>query len=425
MMNLSALYGGSPQEKARIRIVYALLGTAFFIPLHLYVMEVFFAAACILAVLYCLRYGVPQCGAMPLMVPAALFAAAALVSLAGSPRALFGAAFYMFTVFQYILLYIGVILFVRGEGERRLFVCVIMEGAAVVALYGLYQYVHMLTLQESEWVDSSAFPLLQRRMYSTLYNPNLLSAYLLTVMGVTASVSLWVRKKVYKAAGLGFFCLLALCLLLTYSRGAWISAAVMAFLLGLIWNRRIWVVFLAIPAVLLFYHGGIADRLISIFSHREADTSVAMRLDMWSDTVEMWLDHPFFGIGWGSFKFAYPAYNELIQKAGITIFHCHNLFLNILTETGLAGFITFFTFFFGHFHYGRLQLLKACRESFSYMLAAAVICVVAAISVSGLSDDDLFSTQVSMIFWLISALFCNDYAENAQGRENGLRNYSH
>lgn len=133
----------------------------------------------------------------------------------------------------------------------------------------------------------------------------------------------------------------------------------------------------------------------------------------------------FFGIGWGSFKFAYPAYNELIQKAGITIFHCHNLFLNILTETGLAGFITFFTFFFGHFHYGRLQLLKACRESFSYMLAAAVICVVAAISVSGLSDDDLFSTQVSMIFWLISALFCNDYAENAQGRENGLRNYSH
>lgn len=300
---------------------------------------------------------------MPLMVPAALFAAAALVSLAGSPRALFGAAFYMFTVFQYILLYIGVILFVRGEGERRLFVCVIMEGAAVVALYGLYQYVHMLTLQESEWVDSSAFPLLQRRMYSTLYNPNLLSAYLLTVMGVTASVSLWVRKKVYKAAGLGFFVFspYAFCLHIPAAPGSarpswpssWDLFGTGAY--GLSFGNSCG------SSLLSWRYCGSAHLHFQPPRGGYVRRHAARYVERYRRNVA---GSSFFGIGWGSFKFAYPAYNELIQKAGITIFHCHNLFLNILTETGLAGFITFFTFFFGHFHYGRLQLLKACRESF-------------------------------------------------------------
>ena len=50
-MNLLTLHGDGPQEKARIRIVYALLGTAFFVPLQLYIMEIFFSATFILGIL--------------------------------------------------------------------------------------------------------------------------------------------------------------------------------------------------------------------------------------------------------------------------------------------------------------------------------------------------------------------------------------
>ena len=42
------------------------------------------------------------------------------------------------------------------------------------------------------------------------------------------------------------------------------------------------------------------------------------------------------------------------------------------------------------------------------MTATVIIAVVAAVAVTGISDDDLFSTQVSMMFWLISSLFCNN-----------------
>ena len=51
----------------------------------------------------------------------------------------------------------------------------------------------MLVLNNADWVDEAAFPLLRRRMYSTLYNPNLLSAFLLIVMSASASMMICTR----------------------------------------------------------------------------------------------------------------------------------------------------------------------------------------------------------------------------------------
>ena len=62
-----------------------------------------------------------------------------------------------------------------------------------------------------------------------------------------------------------------------------------------------------------------------------------MRMDMWEAAIAMFVDHPVLGIGWGAFKHVYPVYNELIQEAGIVIFHAHNMYLNILAETGMAA----------------------------------------------------------------------------------------
>ena len=94
----------SSQEKARIHVVYALLGTVVFMPLQLFVMEAFFLAALVLAARYVWCYDLPDRTRPILFVPAAAFAVVALLSLAGSPRLFLGLAFYAFTVLQYFLL---------------------------------------------------------------------------------------------------------------------------------------------------------------------------------------------------------------------------------------------------------------------------------------------------------------------------------
>ena len=106
---------------------------------------------------------------------------------------LHGNAFYVFTVLQYLLLYYGILVFVHRSWERRMLFSALLFSAFAVALYGLYQYAHMLVLNNAEWVDEAAFPLLRRRMYSTLYNPNLLSAFLLIVMSASASMMICTR----------------------------------------------------------------------------------------------------------------------------------------------------------------------------------------------------------------------------------------
>lgn len=403
--------GETPSEKARLRVVYALMATAFCLPLNIFAMEFCFVIAIILAAYYSWKYDVRRVSWMGIFMPAGLFAVISLISLIGSPKALFGLGFYAFTVLQYILMYALLILFVRTASERHLVMVCLLVSAAGTVLYGIYQYAHMLTLHEAEWVDNSAFPLLKRRMYSTLYNPNLYSAFLLMIMGGTASMSIWTRHTWHRVGYLTLFAALGLCLILTYSRGAWLSVAALVFFFGLVWDKRLWLLFLLVPPVLLFYHGGVTDRLLSIFYHSEADTSVSMRLDMWYSAIEMIIEHPLLGVGWGAFKFVYPVYNELIQEAGITIFHAHNMFLNIWAETGILGFVCFFWFFYGNAYYGWKLLKMPQIDTFDRAAATMMIAAVVSQTICGFSDYDLFSTQISLTFWLICGIFANAYIE--------------
>lgn len=414
----------SPIERARLRVVYALGGAVFFMPLNLFIMEGCLVLALFLGAYYYRAFDAPDFPSVPLLKPALCFAGTALLSLIGSPETLLGLAFYAFTVLQYICFYVLVIYFIRNEGERRLLLFLFLLSAACVGVYGLYQYVHMLTLHEAAWVDNTAFPLLKRRMYSTLYNPNLLSAFLLMVMGTAAAMTVWTRHKWHRITYASLFALMTLCLVLTYSRGAWLSVCALVVFFGFIWDKRIWLCLLAVPLILAFYHGGVTERLLSIFSHSEADTSVSMRLDMWYSAIAMIASHPLFGIGWGAFKYVYPWYNELIREAGITIFHAHNMFLNILAETGFAGFLSYMAFFFGNAWYSIRFLRRGLGNHFDKAIATATAAAVISVSVTGISDYDLFSTQISLIFWFICALFANSSIPYRNCIKKSLRNNS-
>lgn len=423
-MMIRTLQADSPRERARIHVVYALMGTVFFMPLNLFAMEAFFLVAVLMSARFIWKYGMDLAVPRRLVWPAAAFALAALLSLTGAPHALMGLAFYAFTILQYILLYLLVIWFIQGRKERRLLLKCLIAGAIVVVLYGFYQYAHMLTLHEEQWVDNSAFPLLRRRMYSTLYNPNLLSAFLLMMLGVTASLGITSRHRNHQWLYLAFLGGLMLCLVLTYSRGAWISVCALVIFFGFVWDKRLWLTLLVVPLIMFFYHGGVANRLLSIFSSSGADTSVSMRLEMWEAAVKMTLDHPFLGIGWGRFKYVYPVYNELIQEAGITIFHAHNMFLNILAETGIIGSIFCWWFYFGNLWHSFTYLRHSDGQGGDRALAMAIASAVVSIAICGLTDYDLFSTQISLTLWLLAGLFANLYKEYQKRMEKSLRNNS-
>lgn len=184
-----------------------------------------------------------------------------------------------------------------------------------------------------------------------------------------------------------------LVMLLTYSRGIWVSFAAMVLYWGIVVERRLLWSLLGIPIVLYFYQGEIAGRLWSLFHGQ--DTSVALRWALWDSTTYIIAEHPIFGIGWNTFWLVYPDYNYFIQAPVILMYHAHNLYLNMLAEIGIPGFILFMTVIIGH----AVAALRLDGDGFRKSAQIGVGTLVVAILVSGLSDFELYSHQVAVVFW--------------------------
>lgn len=310
-----------------------------------------------------------------------------------------------FLPLMYASLYVLVLSYVRTKEERRILFRVFLTAAACTVLYGIFQFTHIQNMASDiaaqDWVDPERFPLLYRRMYSTLENPNLFAGYLLMMLGLTAGAALMEEKGRRKWETLLFSAVLTVCLLLTYSRGAWVSLAAMAAVLALLYDRRIWLVFLLVPVVLLIYHGQITERFLSLFSGE--DTSTILRFALWESTAAMIEDFPLTGVGWGAYFRAYPDYNFFVGDTSVIIYHAHNMYLSLLAETGIPGGLFYFLLFFSH---GALavRLYRKGEEPDEKAAGLALALIIAGMAVYGIGDYVLFSRAVSITFWALLAL---------------------
>ena len=81
--------------------------------------------------------------------------------------------------------------------------------------------------------------------------------------------------------------------------------------------------------------------IISRFLELGKDNSTTSRIRMWKLALEMFARHPLIGNGWESFKFEY--YAKLSARTGsmYDYLDAHNVYLQVLAETGLLGFALF------------------------------------------------------------------------------------
>ncbi len=78
---------------------------------------------------------------------------------------------------------------------------------------------------------------------------------------------------------------------------------------------------------------------ISFTSPSSQDFSTAERLAHWIAGINMFLDHPFTGVGIGNYGTAYGPYHVTIFVNSLD--HAHNYYINISAEVGIIGLVTF------------------------------------------------------------------------------------
>lgn len=190
------------------------------------------------------------------------------------------------------------------------------------------------------------------RATGTFHNPNTFGTFLMC--GVVFLFALVVNHRFQKWKAVFLLASLAAAgagLVTTFSRSNWVAAAV-GIVAALIYARKLryllWVGLCgsaAIVAVKEFvpFADHIFQRLLSIFTllndfgvvGRESGSA---RLYFIIAGLEMWLDHPIFGVGWRAFPLLFDAYKSVDFPAWVPTKESHTLAANMLAELGLVGF---------------------------------------------------------------------------------------
>ena len=398
---MKALHRFASSRCCRDLILIAVAAEAFFLALSPMIAE---AALIIGFVLYLFRWKMDKnyhYRKSPVFVPIVIFMVCGAASILVSPD--IGFSFYNWynLAVVYCMTFVLITQNVTTKDEIKNLAYALGISAMLVVAYGFFQYIFGIDTADMKWVDGEAFPELKKRVFSTWENPNILAAYLDIVISVLLGLFAKLEGKntrIFLAVAMTA-CLA--CLAMTYARGALLTAVLVMGGYGVLRDKRILLALIVIAGAVLALDPVLLERMQTAFS--VADTSSEMRIAMWESTVQMIMDHPLLGIGWGAYWMVYPLYDTYIVDGSVMLVHAHNIYLNYWAEIGIIGGTAFLWYFFktmGMALFNSRVLPNKFMEGLLLGLGLAMI----SIALNGLTDDVLFNIPSSMLLWMMCGL---------------------
>jgi len=197
--------------------------------------------------------------------------------------------------------------------------------------------------------------------------------------------------------------LMAASVFLSGSRGGMVAVAVeLAFLAGA-WAhyfsaRRSLSLVVAFCLVTALFLAWVAPGRVG---SRMANLHDPSRLLIPRDSVAMFLAHPFLGVGLGNFSTAFPHYRAFFD--GFFVNHAHDDYLELLLETGLAGFGIAVWFLVVLYRQG-LRNFCLARTSRSAEISAAALAGCTGLLAHSFVDFNLHIPANAALFYVLCAV---------------------
>lgn len=326
---------------------------------------------------------------------AAVYLAGALfsVNLAGSLKpGLLSVGFILFAVV------LGNAVSGRRQLDTLIFLMVLV--ATAVAFYGILQYLFGWGYQSAAWVDSDMFSSIRFRVPSTLENPNMLGQYLILSIPIGGAKLLSAKNWASRVFYLCCCAIQMVCMILTFSRGAWLGLLFAGAVFVVLLNPRL---ILLAPFALVALYFVLPDTVISRFTSigNLTDNSTSYRVFIWMGTLAMLKDYWLCGIGPGdaAFNMVYPAYsyNAIVAP------HSHNLFLQMVCDAGISALVIFLLLLFVYFRL-MCSTMGHERDWASRLLQIAFTAGVLGFLVQAMTDYSFYNYRVMFLFWVYLAL---------------------
>lgn len=297
--------------------------------------------------------------------------------------------------------------------------CTAVVSGVLESLYSIVLYLTGGGYSSDAWLDDEMFSSLGGRAVGTLDNPNMLGEYLIFLIPVAFALFLS-REEGMKSLSALFSCfVMGACLILTWSRGAWLGLMAGLLIFLLMWHHRsLWLILAgiaSIPVLPSVLPASVVSRFTSIGNM--SDSSTSYRVYIWRATVNMIADNPLSGIGAGegAWKRMYPFYTYNGIEAAP---HSHNLYLQIWLELGVFGLIIFLAFLFLLYQSGFSMFVRTGKGNINSLpdidkkrsivlmrlTAAGPLCGIIAVLVQGLTDYSWYNYRLFLMFWLMCGL---------------------
>lgn len=305
-----------------------------------------------------------------------------------------------------ILLYIYVSNNIRTHEDVRFIMSLLLIGMALEACFMIIlasvgQEVRLAGIVGRVDVSRSTLGA-SSRIAGTAGSPNDTAAYVNLVLAPALCVLWTPLTRLHKMLALSASMVGVIALLLTLSRGAWISLGLALAIIGLGAWRRGWIrtpavlsAAAAVGAVALAAQGTLATRLMS-----DDGGSAHSRVPLMDLAFRMIQDHPWLGIGLNNFAVAISDY-ATPDFGGEWLYTVHNVYLRIWAETGPGALLAFVTFLV-------MTMLSAWR---CWRSSDPVISPLALGFMAGLAgfvlhmNVDVFNGRLpDQLFWLIAGL---------------------
>lgn len=264
------------------------------------------------------------------------------------------------------------------------------------------------------------------RWYATFYWPNPFAAFLLLVLPLE-TVRLACARTARDALGHGILAmLLATAMVLTYSRGAWLSLLCVAPIALRLFRPPSWsaavlrlvIVALLVSGAVMFLTRtptsarvgqGVAARAASIT--RPDDMSIQGRINFWRAAVLIFRDHSLLGTGPGTFGAVHPRYQRDVRFYARD---AHNIYVQALAEMGIPGGVAWGLLVLAIVRVWSRMLHQSIGGESHVLILGAGLGVLAFLIHSAMDMDWAFYANPAMAFALVGVIASFDRTRGAE-----------
>ncbi|MBF0485385.1 MAG: O-antigen ligase family protein [Candidatus Omnitrophica bacterium] len=282
--------------------------------------------------------------------------------------------------------------------------------AAVTAFFGIQEYFMLsgrapLPSDKSLAVyqNSLYYILTSKRVTSFLGWPNVLAGFLMLFLPVVAGFLFMARNWWLRFFWLGLGLLLLGCFFLTFSFLGWLSFLLAISATALLLLRSRWKIELSPRQRIFIFAAGIVllGLFVFVFTRKSFLGSLLPRVYYYKSALALLKSHPFFGVGYGAFRYASA---PLIENRDAFSAYVHNSYLQAWVETGIAGCAALVWLFILFLIKSREVFCKVSGGKLKYLFLGVTAGVVA-FFIDNFFSFTILKPNISLFGWLMLAVW--------------------